>query len=188
MTTVINYFHYWRNCKECLEEQTKEILFPGEKKTILIFSRFWAKFFLAISEKLPAWLSKLQSTYFFNVLRENIYFLKLNMIPTFFGLWDEKKWVIQSKNFFQGPTNKNSRFQRNISIKTDFSFEKIFFSVIFFGVSVISLSFCKVVQSGVSNYRSTCGKKKNGEINLENLFFQSILVFEEKKLGLSAKQ
>ena len=188
MTTVINYFHYWRNCKECLEEQTKEIFFPGEKKTILIFSRFWAKFFFAISEKIPAWLSKLQSTYFFNVLRENIYFLKLNMIPTFFGLWNEKKMGHSVKKFFSGSNKQKFALPEKYFDQNRFLFRESFFSVILFGVSVISLSFCKVVQSGVSNYRSTCGKKKNGEINKENLFFQSILVFEEKKLGLSAKQ
>ena len=144
--------------------------------------------FFAISEKLPAWLSKLQSTYFFNVLRENIYFLKLNMIPTFFGLWDEKKWDIQSKNFFQGPTNKNSRFQRNISIKTDFSFEKVFFLLSFSEFQWFLWLFAKLFSQVCQTTDQRAERKKNGEINLENLFFQSILVSEEKKLGLSAKQ
>ena len=181
-------FNIDETAKSVSRNKLRKYFFQEKKKTILIFSRSWAKFFFAIREKLPAWLSKLQSTYFFNVLRENIYFLKLNMIPTFFGLWDEKKMGHSVKKFFSGSNQQKFALPEKYFDQKDFSFEKVFFSVIFFGVSVISLSFCKVVQSGVSNYRSTCGKKKNGEINLENLFFQSILLFEEKKLGLSAKQ
>ena len=162
--------------------------FFQEKKNYFNFFKNLSEVFFAISEKLPAWLSKLQSTYFFNVLRENIYFLKLNMIPTFFRLWDEKKMGHSVKKFFSGSNQQKFALPEKYFDQNRFLFRESFFSVIFFGVSVISLSFCKVVQSGVSNYRSTCGKKKNGEINLENLFFQSILVFEEKKLGLSAKQ
>ena len=73
------------------------------------------------------------------------------------------------KRYLQGFYNKNSRFQRNVLRKNDFPFEKVFFIV--FGVWVISLSFCKIAQSGVPNHRSTCGEKKIGEINLRKICF-----------------
>ena len=100
----------------------------------------------------------------------------------------KKKWDIQSKNFFQGPTNKNSRFQRNISIKTDFSFEKVFFLLSFSEFQWFLCLFAKLFSQVCQTTDQRAERKKNGEINLENLFFQSILVSEEKKLGLSAKQ
>ena len=142
----------------------------------------------AISEKLPPRLSKLQSTYLFKVLRESIYFLKLNMASNFFGLWYEKKWVFQSRSFFQGSTNKNSRFQRNISMKKDFSFENVFF----FCYHLWSLSDFFVL---LQNCLVRCAKPPIivqraiiGKINLEKLFFFiQLLDFERKKLGLSAK-
>ena len=126
MTTVNIYFHCWRNCKECLEDQTKEKIIPGEKKIILIFSRFWAKFVCAISEKFPSWLSKLQPTYLCKVLGKNIFFESehdFNLLRTL-G-W--KKMGLSVKSFFLVSTNKGSRFQRKIMMKKDFSFEKVFF-------------------------------------------------------------
>ena len=132
--------------KSVSRNKLRKYFFQEKKKTILIFSRIWAKFFFAISEKLPAWLTKLQSTYFFNVLRENIYFLKLNMIPTFLGLWDEKKWDIQSKNFFQGPTNKNSISREIFRSKQISLSRKFFFCYLFrsFSDFFVSLQSCSV--------------------------------------------
>ena len=138
--------------------------------------------FFAISEKLPAWLSKLQSTYFFNVLRENIYFLKLNMIPTFFGLWDEKKMCHSVKKFFSGSNHQKFALPEKYFDQKRFLFRESFFSVIFFGVSVISLSFCKVVQSGVSNYRSMCGKKKMVKLTWKICFFNQFWSLRRKNL------
>ena len=85
-----------------------------------------------------------------------------------------KKWVFQSKIFFQGSTNKNSRFRRNISMKKDLSFEKVFF----FCCHVWSLSDSFVL---LQNCLVRCAKPPIivqraiiGKINLENLFFYSI--------------
>ena len=66
--------------------------------------------------------------------------------------------------------------------------KKFYFSVIIFGVWVIYLSLLKIFWSGVKNHRSACGDNKIVEINLKNLFFLTILDFDQKKLGLSAKQ
>ena len=82
-----------------------------------------------------------------------------------------KKWVFQSKSFFQGSTNKNSSYRRNFSMKKDFSFEKVFFFCCHFwslSDSFIFLQSCLVrcakrpiiVQRGII-----------GKINLEKLFF-----------------
>ena len=144
VTTVNNYNHFWQNCKECLEEQTNENFIPGEKSYFNFF-KFLSEVSFAISEKLPPRLSKLQSTYLFKVLRESIYFLKLNMASTFFGLWEEKMGSLSQRVFFRVPPTKIRastgifRWQK-ISLSKKFSF-----SGRFFGVSVISLSFCKVV-------------------------------------------
>ena len=81
-----------------------------------------------------------------------------------------KKWVFQSKSFFQRSTNKNSRFQRNISMKKDFSFENVFFFCYHFWSfrdSFVLLQNCLVrcakppiiVQRGII-----------GKFNLENFF------------------
>ena len=51
-------------------------------------------------------------------------FLKLNMIANFFGLRDEENWAFGQKNFLQGFYNRNSRFQRKVLRKNDFSFER----------------------------------------------------------------
>ena len=118
-----------------------------------------------------AWLSKLHSTYLLKVLRENIYFLKLNKISTFFGLWDEKNGSFSQKVFFQCSTNKNSRFRRNISKKKDFSFEKVFFFCCHFwslSDAFVLLQNCLVrcAKSPIIVQRGNIGKK-----SLENLFF-----------------
>ena len=53
---------------------------------------------------------------------------------------------------------------------------------------MISLSFCKVVESGVSNHRSSCGEKKLGKLNWKNCFLDQFWTLRKKKLGPSAKQ
>ena len=114
-------------------------------KNFFNFFKFLSEVFFAISEKLPAWLSKLQSPYLFKVLRENICFLKLNMISTFFGLWDEKNGSFSQKVFFMVQPTKISASRELFRWKKISLSKMISFSVIIFGVSVISLSFCKVL-------------------------------------------
>ena len=114
------------------------------EKNYLNFFQNSERSFFAIDKKLPVWLSKLQSTYLFKVLRENIYFLKLNMISTFFGVWDEKSGSFSQKIFFRVQPTK-IRASRAIFWGKSFLFPKCFFSVINFGVWLISLSFSKVV-------------------------------------------
>ena len=140
--------------KSVSRNKLKKILFP-EKKNYFNFFKFLSEFSFVISEKLPHCLSKLQSTYLFKVLSENIHFFKLNMTSTFFGFRDEKMGLSVKDFFFRVQPTKfrasTEKFRwKNFSLSKKFSF-----SVRYFGVSVISLSFRKVVQSGVSNYRST---------------------------------
>ena len=158
-----------------------------EKKNYFNFFKFLSEVWFAISEKLPAWLSNVIYVSFQGFEGKH-FFLK---IEHDFNLLRTLRWKngsFSQRVFSRVQTTKIRASREIFRWKTISLSEKFSFSVIIYGVWVISLSFCKVVQSGVSNYRSTCGKKKNGEINMENLFFQSILVFEEKKLGLSAKQ
>ena len=114
------------------------------EKNYLNFFQNSERSFFAIDKKLPVWLSKLQSTYLFKVLRENIYFLKLNMISTVFGVWDQKTGSFSQKIFFRVQPTK-IRASRAIFRGKSFLFPKCFFSVINFGVWLISLSFSKVV-------------------------------------------
>ena len=81
-----------------------------------------------------------------------------------------KKWVFQSKSFFQGSTNKSSRFQRSISMKKDFSFEKVFFFCYHFW----SFSdFFVFLQNCLVRYVKPpifLQREINGKYNLEKLF------------------
>ena len=114
-------------------------------------------------------------------------FLKMNMIANFFGLRDEKK-AFSQKIFFRFFTTGIRASREMAWGKMNCLSKKFYFSVIIFGVWVIYLSL-------LQNFLVRCVKPPfnvrreiNGEINLEKLFFQSILNFEEKKLVFSAKQ
>ena len=80
-----------------------------------------------------------------------------------------KKWGFScEKDFFRVFTtricaSREMLWGNGISLSRKFIF-------IVFGVWVISLSFCKILWSGVSSHRSACGENKIGEIILENLF------------------
>ena len=116
-----------------------------EKKKFSTFSSFWSKFFLLLAKNYRIGRQNCNLRIFSRFLRENIYFLKLNMISTFFGFWDEKMGLSVKEFFFRVQPTKfrasREKFRwKNISLSKKFSF-----SVRYFGVSVISLSFCKVV-------------------------------------------
>ena len=81
-----------------------------------------------------------------------------------------EKRVFLSKSFFQGSTTKSSRFRRNISMKKDLSFEKVFFFCCHFwslSDSFVLLQSCLVrcVKPPIIVQREI-----NGKYNLENLF------------------
>ena len=182
-----NLIQGWQNCKKYLEEQTKEKVIPREKKLLFYFLQDFGRSFFTISEKLLADLSKLQSKYLCNVLRNNIFFWKMNMISTFYGPWDEKEEGFQSKS--SGSYNKNSRFQRNIMRKKIFLFRKSFtfllsFSKLEWFLCLFANSFSQVCQT--TNQREE--RKTLGKLNLKNCVLQTILDFEMKKHGVSAKQ
>ena len=71
VTTATNYSQGWQSCKKYLEQQTKEKLISKEKSYCSIIFNVSGGFFFVLSEKLPAWLSKLQPTYFSKILRLN---------------------------------------------------------------------------------------------------------------------
>ena len=181
MTAANNYFHCWQSCKKCLEEQNKENLFQG-KKTILIFFKFLSEVFFAISDKLPAWLSKLQSTYLCKVLGKNIFFESEHDLK-FLRTLRWKKWVFQSKSFFQGSTNKNSRFQRNISMKKDFSFENVFFFCCHFWLFRDFFVFLQMLFSQVCQTTDQRRERKHlRKVTWKICFFKSFLDLRRKNL------
>ena len=101
--------------------------------------------------------------------------------------FEMKKRAFSQKVFLMLFTKKN-RASREMFWGKLISLSKIFFSVILFGVRVISLSFYKILESSVSNHRSAFGENKNGEITLEKLcFLKSILCFEQKKTWTLSK-
>ena len=53
------------------EEQTREKLIPTEKKLLFYFFKNLSEVFVTFSEKLPAWLSKLQPTWLSKISRFN---------------------------------------------------------------------------------------------------------------------
>ena len=110
--------------KSVSRNNLRKNLLREKKSTSLVFSRFWAVFF-AFSEKFMAWLSKLQSTYLLKVLRENIYFWKLNMVSTFFGLW-EKKMGLSVKKFFSGFNQQKFALPEKYFDEKRFVFRKSF--------------------------------------------------------------
>ena len=130
--------------KSVSKNKLRKNLFQEKKKTILIFSKFWAKFYFAISKKFLSLLWQLQSTYLCKVLRKNIFFCKRTWFQPNSD-FEMKKMGLSVKSFFQGSTNKDSRFQRKILLKKGFSFEKVFFFCYHFWSFSNFFSFCKVV-------------------------------------------
>ena len=170
MTTANIIFHCWQNCKKSFEEQTKEKFIPGEKKLFYFFQDFEWSYFLLLAKKSCHCCQNSNLRIFARFWGKTFFSESehdFNLLRTL--RW--KKWVFYSRVFFGVQPTKIRASREKFCWKKISVSKKFSFSVIIFGVSVISLSFCKVVQSGVSNYRSTCGKKKIGEINPENLFF-----------------
>ena len=90
------------------------------------------------------------------------------MFANIFGLPDEKNRAFSQKVFFT-VFNRKSCFRRIVLKKKVFSFEKVFFSVIIFGIWVIFLSFCKTVVRYVKP-PIILQREINGNYNLEKLF------------------
>ena len=106
-----------------------------------IFS-FWAEKFAVLAKNYRHGCQNCKLHIFGKFWGKTVFFQ--NWIANLFGLWDEKNSALVLRNFLLGFYNKKSSFQWNVLRKKDFSFEKVF-SVIIFGVWVISLSFCKIV-------------------------------------------
>ena len=67
-------FRVEKTAKNVSRSKPRKILFRKKNVTVLFFSPSWAKFFLyfwTFTEKLPAWLSKLQPAYLSKILRFN---------------------------------------------------------------------------------------------------------------------
>ena len=165
-----------------------------EKKNYFNFFKFLGEVVFTISEKLPHWLSKLQSTYLCKVLKKNIYFSKIERVFKLLRNWDEKNRASSQKIFFRVCTtgiraSREKFWGKMISLSKEF-----YFSVIIFGVWVISLSFFS--QSFKQNSLVRCVKppinvrreKKFWKLTLKNCVLWTILDFEEKKFGLPVKQ
>ena len=181
VTTVNNYFHCWQNCKECLEEQTKENFIPG-KKNYFNFFKFLSEVSFVISEKLPHWLSKLQSTYLFKVLSESIHFCKLNMSSTFFGFWDEKMGL-SVKDFFSGFNQQNfALLEKNFDEKI-FPFRKSFL----FLLDILEFQwficlFAKLFTLVCQTTDQRRERKKMGKLTWKICFFNQFWTLRRKNL------
>ena len=116
-------------------------------------------------------------------------FFKLNMIANFFGLRDEENWDVGQKNFLQSYYNRNSRFQRNVLRKNDFSFERGFIFLLsflefeWFLCPFLQNSLVRCVKPPISVLREIKWGNYPGKI-----VFSINFEFEEKKIGFSAKQ
>ena len=102
------------------------------------------------------------------------------MIANFFGLRDEKNRAFSKKVLFRVFTtgiraSREMFWGKMISLSEKFSF-----SVIIFGVWLISLSFLQISLVRCVKPPIIVRREKNGEINLEKLFFQSILNLRKK--------
>ena len=148
-------FSFSQDCERIFWLLAKNSRHGCQNCNLRIFARFWGKTFFFKSE------------HDFNLLRT----LR----------W--KKWVFQSKSFFQGSTNKSSRFQRSISMKKDFSFEKVFFFCYHFW----SFSdFFVFLQNCLVRYVKPpifLQREINGKYNLEKLFpLNNFAFWAEKNL------
>ena len=168
VTTSSDYFKGWQSCKKCLEVQTKEKFIPREKKHYFNFSKNLSEVFFAISGKLPAGLSKLQSTYIFKVLRKNLIFLKWTWFQPSSDFEMKKKAFSQNVLLRVHATKIHA--SREIFWGKRFLFRKVFFSVINFVVWVISLSFAKLFSQVCQTTDQRAETNKLGKSTWKNCF------------------
>ena len=93
-----------------------------------------------------------------------------------------KKCVFQSRSFFQGSTNKNSRFQRNISMKKDFSFENVFFSVIILEFPWFLCLFAKLLSQVCQTTDQRRERKQLRNLTWKFCFFRQFWTLRRKNL------
>ena len=151
------------------------------------FFSFWAEKLAFLAKNYRHGCQNCNLRTFKNFWGKTVFFLKLNKIANFFGLRDEKNRAFSKKVLFRVFTtgiraSREMFWGKMISLSEKFSF-----SVIIFGVWVISLPFLQISLVRCVKPPIIVRREKNGEINLEKLFFQSILNLRKKKLGFSAK-
>ena len=105
----------------------------------------------------------------------------------------KKSRALVLKNFSSGFLQQEIALPENYFEEKWFLFRRSFvFLLSFLEFEWFACLSCKILQSGVSNQQSTRREKKIGEINLPKTCFfinkKSVLDFEQKQLGLSAKQ
>ena len=139
-TTSKNYFQGWQNRKKCLEEEPKENFIPREKNLLFYIFQNFARSLFTISEKLQHGCQNRNLSTFRKFWGKLIFF-KWNMFANIFGFRDVKNRAFSQKIFFRVFTtgiraSRGMFWGKKISLS-----KKFFFSVIFFGVWVILLSF-----------------------------------------------
>ena len=144
-------------------------------------SNFWAKFFLLSAKNYRHGCRNCNLRIFSRFWRKNIYFLKLNMISTFFGVWDEKSGSFSQKVFFRVQPTK-IRASRAIFWGKSFLFPKCFFFLLSIMEFDWFLCIFPKLFSQVCQITDQLAEKKIWGVNLEKLFFESFLDFEEKNL------
>ena len=138
-----NIFRVDKIAKSVFRNKLMKNLFR-EKNYLNFFSKFWAKFF-CYWRKITGMVVEIAIYVSFQGFEGKHLFLKIEHDFNILRSLRWKKWVSQSKIFFQVSTNKDSRFQRKILLKKDISFEKVFFFCYHFWSFSNFFSFCKVV-------------------------------------------
>ena len=169
------------------EEQTREKLIPTEKKLLFYFFKNLSEVFVTFSEKLPAWLSKLQPTWLSKISRFNNFWKSaqcLNLLLGFELIKVENIFEKKFSGFFTGCcASRGICWGKVISLfKKFYSFWCHFWKVSNF-VVVLQNSLVTCLKA-----RVTCVKNRNCENKQWNYFTSPIWDFELKKLGLSAKK
>ena len=179
------YFRFDKIAKSVLRNKLRKKLFQEKKKLFYFFQDFGRCFF-TISKKLLAGLSKPQSKYLCNVLRNNIFLLKnehdINLLRTL--RWKRKGLSVEKF----GVHTTEIRASREIFWgKKYFSFEKVFFFCYHF--SSCSDFFVFLQTSSVRCVKPPTNvrrEKKIGEIKLEKLCASNIFgLWEEKTWSFS---
>ena len=94
-----------------------------------------------------------------NFWGKTVFFLKLNLIANFFGLRDEKIGLLV-KNFPSGFLQQEFALpEKCLEEKWNLFRQSFIFLLSFLEFEWFLCLFCKVLLSGVSNNRSTCGGK-----------------------------
>ena len=172
-----------KTAKNVSSSKLRKNLFQKKKSYCSIIFNVSSEVFFVFSEKLPAWLSKLQPTYLSKILRLNN-FEKLHKVSIFLWVWDLKKIrAFSQKDIFTVSTT-GYRASRGIIWEWVIFISKFFIlSGIIFGDWAISVSFCKILLfSCVRTPIYVRGQKKLGN-NIKNCYSFVFRLWAEKNLN-----